>query len=300
MKSPSTVLESETSCLGPWVVSYVLCTGRGRELSQGHGLPSEGLAKKYGTYHKVPALSTQGFGANNGSRMSCLRDKNEKESLMETVTEPQKSAVSTASFRKNLGQNGEATLFCVLVLVVLSGLLTLSALELQRNYSLLKKRTHLFLCAKEMKGELGLYLTFMGRLNWVIKNTTKAQMVAVFIPPLAPFVGNAEKLKKVAKSLQALELVDYKTKLLKLANQGCPMDPQVILNPYELGTDFGFQRSSHGAAKLRKKEWTYYIVSLPYVLTLKTFAHKAEGLTPIIDIRAEEKGAMLSSLLSSR
>ena len=98
-------------------------------------------------------------------------------------------------------QKGEAILFCVLILVALSGLLTLCSLELQHHFSSMKKRTTLFLCVKETKGELNLYLKSMGRLNWLLQNVSRAQMIAVFYPPLWPVVGNAEKLKKVGPNI---------------------------------------------------------------------------------------------------
>lgn len=219
---------------------------------------------------------------------------------MEAVTSPEKPQVRRESFRKTLNQKGEATLFCVLILVVLSGLLTLSAVELQRTFSLLKKRTNLFLCTKEVKGELDLHLKYMGRLNWVIKNTTRAQVLAVFIPPLWPYIGNADQIKRISKSLQAVDALQFEIKLYSLAKKGCPIDPRMYSSPYEVGTDYGFKRTMEGAAKLRKKEWTYYFLDRPYLLSLKVNAENSESLWPKIYYQAEEKGAMLSSLLSSR
>ena len=197
-------------------------------------------------------------------------------------------------------QKGEALLFCVLILVVLSGLLSLCGLELQHNYSLMKKRTNLFLCVKETKGELDLYLETMGRLNWLLKNVSRAQVIAVFYPPLFPVVANAEKLKKVAKSIQAARLGLFYGKLVNLKNRGCPLDPRLFLNPYQLGTDYGFKRNMDGSAILRIKKWTYYFSDRPYLLTLKIDASGAEAIIPRLSYQAEEKGAILSSLLSSR
>jgi hypothetical protein len=197
-------------------------------------------------------------------------------------------------------QKGEALLFCVLVLVALSGLLTLCGLKLQHSFNLMEKRTNLFLCVKEAKGELTIYMKAMGRLNWMLKNVTKAQKVAIFYPPLWPYLGNAEKLKRVAKGLQATSLALYSSKLAKLKLKGCPLDPQMILNPYKLGSDFGFQRSLAGEAILRSKQWTYYFLDRPYLLSLEIDATRSESLMPKLTYRATEKGAILSSLLSSR
>ena len=197
-------------------------------------------------------------------------------------------------------QRGEALLFCVLVLVVLSGLLTVCGLELQRNYSLMKKRTNIFLCVKETKGELDQYMKAMGRMNWLLKNISRAQMVAIFYPPLWAVVGNAEKLKKATKGLQAAGLAAYAAKLVELKGKDCPLDPQMLLTPYQLGSDYGFKRSMDGAAIIRKKTWTYYFLDRPYLLTLKIDASQVEAIIPKLSYQAEEKGAILSSLLSLR
>lgn len=197
-------------------------------------------------------------------------------------------------------QKGEALLFCILILVILSGLLTLCGLELQHNFSMMKKRTNLFLCVKETKGELDLYLKTIGRVNWLLKNVSKAQLIAVFYPPLWPVVGNTEKLKKVAKSIQAGRLTLFYLNLKKLKSKGCPLDPQLLINPYQLGTDYGFKRSIDGVAIIRSKKWTYYFLDKPYLLTLKIDASKSEAIIPKLNYQAEEKGAILSSLLSSR
>ena len=197
-------------------------------------------------------------------------------------------------------ERGEAILFCVLILVVLSGLLSVCGLELQHNFRLMKKRTNLFLCVKETKGELNNYLKMMGRLNWLLKNTAKAQLVAAFFPPLWPVIGNVEKIKKVAKTIQATALGRYQLKLMKLKAKGCPIGPHILINPYKLGNDFGFQRTMDGAARLRSRTWTYYFLDRPYLLGLKVNATKVDAITPKLSFQAEEKGAILSSLLSSQ
>lgn len=197
-------------------------------------------------------------------------------------------------------QQGEGILFCILILVVLSGLLTLCGLQLQHSFGLMKKRTDLFLCVKETKGEVDLYIKTMGQINWLLKNITRAQVIAVFYPPLWPVIGDAEKLKKVAKSIQAAKLGLFYGKLNSLKRRGCPLDPRLLINPFQLGSDYGFKRDSEGSAILRKKTWTYYFLDRPYLLTLKIDASGADAIRPKIIYQAEEKGAKLSSLLSSR
>lgn len=197
-------------------------------------------------------------------------------------------------------QRGEATLFCILILVALSGLLTLCGLELQSSFQTLKKRTSLFLCVKESKGELKLYIEKMGRLNWALDNISKAQLVALFIPPLWPYLGSADKIKKGVKTIQAMSLAPYLFKIKELKGRGCPIDPQMLMTPYVLGNDFAFARTKSGAAILRNPTWTYYFLKKPYLLTLEVDGTSSNSLHPRIRFQAEEKLGTLSSLLSSR
>ncbi len=196
-------------------------------------------------------------------------------------------------------QRGEAILFCVLILVVLSGLLTLSGLELQRNFLSMKKRTNLFLCVKESKGELNNYMKLMGRTNWALKNISKAQVVAAFIPGLQGAALEADKLKRALKTIQQVSLMTYMTKIFELRKKACPLDPQMALTPFEL-KGAQYKRGIDDVALLRKSTWTYFYLEKPYLLTLKVDASQFERISPKIIFQAEEKGATLSSHLSSR
>lgn len=198
-----------------------------------------------------------------------------------------------------MNEKGEVTIFCVLILVALSGLLTLTGLELQRSFRLLQNRTELFLCVKETKGEFNNYMKFMGRTNWLLKNTSRAQLVMFLIPGLQGAAMNADRLKRVVKHIQNATLVVYTKKMIDLKNKGCPLDPQMLLTPFELSLK-GYKRGIDDTAILRKKEWTYYFLKKPYLLTLKINAQGFERIHPEIKYKAMEKGAMLSSLLSSR
>jgi hypothetical protein len=196
-------------------------------------------------------------------------------------------------------QKGEAILFCVLILVVLSGLLTLCGLELQRNFSSMKKRTNLFLCVKESKGEFNNYMTLMGRTNWALKNISKAQMVAAFIPGLQGAALEADKLKRALKAIQQVSLAAYVAKIIELKKKDCPLDPQMVLTPF-LFTGAQYKRGLDDVALLRRSTWTYFYFEKPYLLTLKVDASHFQRISPQIIYQAEEKGATLSSLLSSR
>jgi hypothetical protein len=198
-----------------------------------------------------------------------------------------------------MNQRGEATLLCILVLVVLSGLVTLCGLRLQHSFSNMKKRTELFLCVKETKGELHRYLKFMGRTNWALKNTTRAQMVALFIPGLQGAAFKADKIKRILKASQNVSLIFYYTKLAELKNKGCPLDPRMALTPFELSGTV-YKRGPDDRALIRSEKWTYLYLSKPYLISLEVQTAGMEAIYPRIKYIAEEKGAKLSSLLSLR
>jgi hypothetical protein len=103
-----------------------------------------------------------------------------------------------------MNQRGEALLFCILILTLLSGLLTLCGLELHRSYKQLEKRTKFFLCIKESKGELKQFLHGMGRTNWMIKNTSRAQYLFAVIPGLQGASLKARKIKKILQFLNQI------------------------------------------------------------------------------------------------
>jgi hypothetical protein len=194
-----------------------------------------------------------------------------------------------------MNQKGEGVLFCLLILVALSGLLTLCGLELERSFRFLQKRTHLFLCVKETKLEIDHYLKFNGRLNWALGHLSEAQLVAMFIPGLQGIALNAEELKKVLKTIQNTTLATYLNKLSKLKTKGCPIDPRMVITPFILKLT-GYHRGAQEQIKLRRQKWTYTFVKPPYQLVLDINAEGWEAPNPVIGFQARETGAILSSL----
>lgn len=196
-----------------------------------------------------------------------------------------------------MNQQGDATLLGITALFVLTGVLLLCALELQRSFSHLEKRTLLLLCTKETKGELDRYLKFMGRSNWGIKNINRVKWVMVFFPGLQGAALNAERAKSFLVSLQNSTLILYFKKLAELKSKGCFIDPRLFKTPFELSGK-GYARDSLSAAKLRNKKWDYIFVHLPYGLRLSIKTQHLEAIQPKIDYQVEESAAM-SSFLSS-
>lgn len=196
-------------------------------------------------------------------------------------------------------QKGEGLLFCVLVLMALSGLTFLCALELKKSFSLLEKRTHLYLCAKETKGELMLYLTLMGRTNWAIKNLNRIKLITMIIPGLQGVSGNADKARRVLQSYQNYKLLSYMNTLRVLKGKGCFLDPQLFITPFMLNA-VGYQRDNEGAALIRKTKWTYFYLEKPYLLSHEIDLGGFQSLKPKITSVTKEKAAVLSSLWSLR
>jgi hypothetical protein len=195
-------------------------------------------------------------------------------------------------------QKGEASLLAILSVVVLVSVVLLSTLELRRSYKLLQKRTDLFLCTKEFKGEHLQFMRFMGQTNWAIVNIQRAQLIMYLIPGLQGVAASSGKARKVIKLSQYYKLVSYLKQLHSMQARRCPLDPRVLITPFELTTT-GFKRDLEGAAKLREKEWTYVFLNNPYLLELTVNASGFQRLKPKVKAEARERAAKLSSLLSS-
>lgn len=197
-----------------------------------------------------------------------------------------------------MNQKGEVTLLSTFLILALMSLVLLCSLELRKSYKLLERRTQLFLCTKETKGEFDLYLTFMGRTNWGIKNLKKLSLLMMFIPGLQGAASSAEKAKKFLQLSQEMKHISFLKTLSSLKRKGCPLDPRLLISPFQPGPRF-FKRDHLGALKLREIKWTYYFLSKPYLLAIDVNATSFESLKPKITYKAVEKGAKLSSLLSS-
>lgn len=196
-----------------------------------------------------------------------------------------------------MNQKGEITLISCLLLFFFFTLVLLSALELRHSFGLLEKRTTLFLCAKESKGELNDFLTFMGRTNWGIRHVHKAEVIALFVPGLQGLSFKAEKVKKVLKHSQNIRLISYLKTLKALTNRGCPVDPRMFITPFKMSASL-FQRDTEGAVIMKENEWSYGFFSRPWYLELQIKTSEWETIRPTFEYFSEEKGVKLSSHLS--
>ncbi len=193
-----------------------------------------------------------------------------------------------------MNQRGEATLLGVSILLSLCGLFLLLSLELKSSFNQLRRRTQIFLCVKEAKGELNRYLEFMGRTNWGIRNLNRAALLLALIPGLQLKALSADRVRKTLKVLQRARQVSYLKTLAGLKGKGCPLDPRMFLTPFRQNRD------AEGALILRSHRWTYVFFQKPYSLSLAVDAAAMDALDPRLGYRSSEKGAKLSSLLSSR
>lgn len=197
-----------------------------------------------------------------------------------------------------MNERGEATLISVMIVALLTGLVLLCSLELQRSFQLLQKRTHLFLCVKETKAEIKNHLRLMGRTNWGIKNIHRVGIIALFIPGLQGAAMEAEKMKKLLIQLQTFELISYLKKIHDLKSKGCPLDPRTLITPFKIGASL-HERDINEKAILRDSSWSYLFIHGPYSIKLEFSEARLERLDPKIKIISSEKGVMLSSLSSS-
>ncbi len=198
-----------------------------------------------------------------------------------------------------MNQRGDVTVLSCLCLFAMMCLVLLCSLELRKSYRLMEKRTHLFLCVKETKGEHHNFMKFMGQTNWGIKNINRASLIMMFIPGLQGVAADAQKAKKYLQYTQEIRLVVYLKTLSQLKRKSCPMDPRMFITPFKIGSRL-LKRDADGAAELKEEKWTYYYFSKPYFLSLKVNASGFQSVKPILNYVTEEKMGTLSSLLSSR
>ncbi len=197
-----------------------------------------------------------------------------------------------------MNERGEMNLIFVILVVGISGVLILCSLRLQRSFSLLEKRTELFLCTKETEGELIRYMKFMGRTNWAIKNVEKAKLIMAFIPGLQGGALEAEKARRTLILLQNTSLIPYLKKLSEMKSRECPLDPRISITPFMLSGAV-YLRNTDGTARLRNKKWTNHYISLPYAVSVEWDGTGFESLFPEVKRVSWENGAKLSSTLSS-
>ena len=190
-----------------------------------------------------------------------------------------------------MNQKGEVNLLFVFCVFAMSGLMILLSLELRTSLNLLKKRKNLFLCAKETQGEHNRYLVFMGRTNWGIKNASRVAMITMLIPGLQGVSSSADKVKKYLQSYQNFTLASYLKTLSSLKRKACPIDPRMLITPFELGLT-GYQRDSEGLARLRKKRWEYLFIDRPYMLSMSFTDEGLNSVKPRFRIRTTENEVM--------
>lgn len=197
-----------------------------------------------------------------------------------------------------MNQKGEITLFSCFILLSMMFIVLLCTFELQKSFRLMERRTQLFICVKEIKGEHHNFLRFMGQSNWGIKNINRLSLVIMFIPGLQGAAINTQKAKKYLQYIQEVRVIGYLKILNKLKEKNCPIDPRMFITPFKLGTRL-LNRDAEGAAQLKQEQWTYLYFLKPYLLSLKINAQNFEGIKPQIIYFTEEKMATLSSHLSS-
>ncbi len=192
-----------------------------------------------------------------------------------------------------MNQRGDVTLVAALLLFALTGLVLLAALELQRSFRLLERRTRLFLCIREVNGELADLLRVTGRANWGIRNAQRASTLAVLIPGLQGAAGSAQKVKIFLQRLQDVKIAAFLAGLGGLRGRGCPLDPRLFATPFE------FPRDREGALRLKEQKWTYGFISRPYFLSVETRIQNWEAVTPRLGLRSSENRARFFSPWSS-
>jgi len=190
-------------------------------------------------------------------------------------------------------ERGDMTLLSVVLILGLSGLVILSALELTAALKGLRHRANLILCVKESKGELHQFLKFMGKTNWAIHEANKVKWISLVIPGLQGLSGGAEKVKSALKVAQETNRLFY-LKNLALLQSHCPIDPRMFQTPFEL-IPSGLKRHLDGTAKLRSNHWTYRYFHKSGLITLEIKNIKLQTIRPNLNYRLLESKVKLPS-----
>ncbi len=198
-----------------------------------------------------------------------------------------------------MSERGEALLLSILILALLSGLLTLCGLELENSYGQLKRRSQLFLCTKEFKGELHQHLKLMGKTNWGLKNVSKIQVISLMIPGLQGVAMSSQKLKKALKGIQVASTLRYFAAMTSLTNRHCPLPSGALQGIFKM-EGLRLKRGKQNEALLRDQKWTYHIYRHPYIIKMSINATLLDSIHPQITYELQEKGARLFSLYSSQ
>jgi len=191
-----------------------------------------------------------------------------------------------------MNQKGEATLTLILLMVVINSVLLLYGLRLHHNWQKIEARSKIFLCTKEIKEETVLFVENIEKLNWLIRNTDKAEKVAYFIPFVWAYIGKAKKIKLVAKSLQLKSLTQYLITLKNIKKKNCPIPLKDFISPYKLGMNLGFQRDQFEQTLLRKNKWTSNLKLSDYQILLQ-YEINRQALWPKLQVLSLEKKGKL-------
>ncbi len=183
-----------------------------------------------------------------------------------------------------------------LMMLCLSSLVILSALELERSFKKLKNRTTLLLCTKEAKGELDELLTLMGRTNWAIKNVERVKLISMLFPGTQIASKSAEDIKRGIQWIQNIRMVSHLRKIASFKKKGCPLDPYLIQTPFEI-RGATLKREQDGSIKLRRSKWTHHFILRPYVIHLNVKLKNWEASSPLLEIYAEDNREKFSSHL---
>jgi hypothetical protein len=197
-----------------------------------------------------------------------------------------------------MNERGEITFLGTLLMLCLSSLVLLSALELERSFKRLKQRSTLILCTKEAKGELRNLLTTMGQTNWGIKNLERVKLLAMLFPGMGMASKSAEDIKTGLKLFQDVKMLSFLKTIATLRVKGCPMDPRFLQTPFEM-TGTRLKRNQDGTIKIRSTEWNHHFVLRPYQIQLKIKLVNWEAPSPRLQFLVEDRPEKLLSLLQA-
>jgi hypothetical protein len=187
-----------------------------------------------------------------------------------------------------MNQKGELTLFTIIFTLGLSSLLIIYTLQLAWNFSIIKKRSSLFICAKKVKILIKKHSEKITKSNWIIKNSKSIKTASFMLPGFQVFGTTANQLKETLKKYQDLELLLFKTQLTKLHLMGCKISKNSYSSPFQV-SGIRHLRNKMETTIPREKIWKTSISNSPFTIYLSLKGIDQPSLHPQIFILSEDK-----------
>lgn len=159
-------------------------------------------------------------------------------------------------------QKGNTSFAGIIILLIV---FTSALLLIQNKLHLIKKTKEIsksFLCTKKYTGLYKLHYKKIQKLNKAIFLLNTSKKASIFIPYIGLiFAKNVQSAEKTLILIQNTIHVSYMKNMYTLFREGCSFTPNIFKTAF-VHKGFSLERDSFNRAKLRKKEWKVYYLSM--------------------------------------